>query len=276
MVAGVMGSTCGFATFPVASRRGGAFLCALLSVAMFHPAAPRAQDDPAPGGPAAAGTSVKSPSEPFEMTTYQFAILKNGPNTGKLTPEVSGPMLAIQLERFETLLKMGKLIVTGPVEGGGDVRGIAVFNMPDAGAVREMMKDDPFVKAGTMTIEIHPWFTAKGVFGRPPVFLDLEPCILGILSRPAGAPQFAEEKLQQLQEGHMGNIRAMHEAGELVTAGPFADDGTMRGVFLFRSSSEERVKELVSKDPSIQAHRLEMTLYHWRVSKGILPAADAP
>jgi len=46
------------------------------------------------------------------------------------------------------------------------------------------------------------------------------------------AEQTAEVKA--IQQGHMENIQRMARIGKLVLAGPFTDDGDLRGVFVFR------------------------------------------
>jgi hypothetical protein len=37
-----------------------------------------------------------------------------------------------------------------------------------------------------------------------------------------------------IQEGHMANIRKMADTGKLIVAGPFSDNGELRGVFIFK------------------------------------------
>lgn len=66
-----------------------------------------------------------------------------------------------------------------------------------------------------------------------------------------------------LQRAHMDNIRSMAESGELVLAGPFMDDGEVRGIYVFAVDSVEEAKQLTATDPAIQAGSLVMELHPW-------------
>jgi len=74
----------------------------------------------------------------------------------------------------------------------------------------------------------------------------------------------------------MANINAMAKAGELLIAGPFEEDTSLRGVFVFRTTDRARIEELVSKDPAVARGRLKVEPYTWYVSKGVLPAPAVP
>jgi uncharacterized protein YciI len=66
-----------------------------------------------------------------------------------------------------------------------------------------------------------------------------------------------------LQRAHMNNIQRMAEEGSLIIAGPFLDDGDLRGIYIFNVESIEEARELTATDPAIQAGRLEMELHPW-------------
>ena len=73
---------------------------------------------------------------------------------------------------------------------------------------------------------------------------------------------------ERIQAGHMAHIQAMHKAGKLVLAGPFLDDGDIRGIFLFMASSLDEVKALTAQDPAVQAGRLLMDIRPWYGPRG--------
>ncbi|HLP95884.1 MAG TPA: YciI family protein [Saprospiraceae bacterium] len=67
----------------------------------------------------------------------------------------------------------------------------------------------------------------------------------------------------QLQKGHLDNINRLAESGKLVLAGPFMDNGDVRGIYIFNVSTVEEARALTATDPAIQAGRLIMELHPW-------------
>jgi uncharacterized protein YciI len=67
----------------------------------------------------------------------------------------------------------------------------------------------------------------------------------------------------ELQKGHMANISRLAEEGKLVMAGPFLDDGEIRGIYIFDVKTIEEAKVLTETDPAIQAGSLIMELHPW-------------
>jgi uncharacterized protein YciI len=207
----------------------------------------------------------------YRMITYQFVMLMTGPEQAPLSPEESRRIQRAHLDHLQKLEDEGKMLLVGPIADGGPLRGIAVLTVESTEEARAIFDSDPWVKMGRLQAEIHPWWAADGIMRKVDDIMDHTSCYLGLLRRPAGAPDFSEEKLAALQEGHMANINKMADSGDLVIAGPMGDDGVLRGIFVFRTPEEERIREMVAQDPSIQAGRLEMDLYRWTIPSGSLP-----
>lgn len=74
----------------------------------------------------------------------------------------------------------------------------------------------------------------------------------------------------EIQKGHMANIQRLADEGKLVMAGPFEDDGDIRGIFIFNVTTIEEAKVLTATDPAIQAGRLIMELHPWYGSAAIM------
>jgi uncharacterized protein YciI len=92
---------------------------------------------------------------------------------------------------------------------------------------------------------------------------------VGFLYRgPKWTPEETPET-RKIQEGHMANILKMGAEGKLVIAGPFADNGDLRGLYVFRAASAEEAKALVESDPAVQAGRLRFELHPWYAAKNI-------
>jgi uncharacterized protein YciI len=92
---------------------------------------------------------------------------------------------------------------------------------------------------------------------------------VGFLYRGAKWTPEETEETRKIQEGHMANIQRMGAEGKLVIAGPFTDDGSLRGLYVFRASSAEEAKALVESDPAVKAGRLRFELHPWYAAKNI-------
>lgn len=66
-----------------------------------------------------------------------------------------------------------------------------------------------------------------------------------------------------MQRAHMDNINRMAEEGQLLLAGPFFDDGPLRGIYIFDVETVEEARALTETDPAIEGGRLEMELHPW-------------
>ena len=92
--------------------------------------------------------------------------------------------------------------------------------------------------------------------------------IMAFLKRGPDRPQDSV-KIVELQAAHMKNIRKLADEGILVLAGPFLDDGDLRGIYIFDVESIEEAKKLTESDPAIQAGSLIMELHPWYGSTAI-------
>ncbi|MDX2361295.1 MAG: YciI family protein [Crocinitomicaceae bacterium] len=66
-----------------------------------------------------------------------------------------------------------------------------------------------------------------------------------------------------LQAAHMANIGRLAEEGVLVLAGPFLDDGELKGIYIFDVETIEEARALTESDPAVQAGSLVMELHPW-------------
>lgn len=74
----------------------------------------------------------------------------------------------------------------------------------------------------------------------------------------------------QIQRAHMDNITSMADAGQLALAGPFLDDGELRGIYVFNVKTVEEAKALTETDPAVQSGRLIMELKPWYGSAALM------
>lgn len=85
---------------------------------------------------------------------------------------------------------------------------------------------------------------------------------LGLLVRgPAWTPD-RTARTDSIQAWHMANIGRMWHHGALVAAGPFANGGELRGVFVFRPG-DDPLDSLMAGDSALATQRLECRRYPW-------------
>jgi uncharacterized protein YciI len=78
------------------------------------------------------------------------------------------------------------------------------------------------------------------------------------------------EEARKLQAGHMANINRLAAEGKLVLAGPFADSGPLRGIYIFDVATVAEAEALTRTDPAIQAGSLVMELRPWYGSAALM------
>jgi uncharacterized protein YciI len=82
------------------------------------------------------------------------------------------------------------------------------------------------------------------------------------------------QEAQKLQAAHRANINRLAKEGKLVLAGPFADDGALRGIYVFDVATVAEAEALTKTDPAIQAGQLEMELHPWYGTAALMTVND--
>jgi uncharacterized protein YciI len=81
-------------------------------------------------------------------------------------------------------------------------------------------------------------------------------------------------EVAQIQLAHMNNINEMADKGQLVLAGPFLDDTSIKGIYVFAVETVEEAQKLTETDPAIQKGRLIMELHPWYGSAAMMEITD--
>ena len=90
---------------------------------------------------------------------YTFVMLKR---TLASTPELGKRNQIAHLKYLQKLKEEGKLPLYGPLTDNGEIRGICIFNLSDLDAVKKLIEEDPHIKSGHLTYELHPYFGIPG------------------------------------------------------------------------------------------------------------------
>ena len=79
-----------------------------------------------------------------------------------------------------------------------------------------------------------------------------------------------QAEADRLQKAHLENISRLAREGSLILAGPFLDEGDLRGIYLFDTEKLDEARQLVKSDPAIQAGSLVMELKEWYGSAALM------
>lgn len=77
-------------------------------------------------------------------------------------------------------------------------------------------------------------------------------------------------KAAELQKAHLQNIGRMADEGKLILAGPFLDDGELRGIYIFNVETLDEARQLTETDPAIKSGHLSIELKPWYGSAALM------
>lgn len=95
------------------------------------------------------------------MQQYFIAFLKKGSNRSQNKKEADS-LQKLHLEHLGKMYKEGYADISGPFGNDGDIRGITIYNTPTQQIADSLANLDPMVRSKRLTVEIHPWWAAKG------------------------------------------------------------------------------------------------------------------
>ena len=97
----------------------------------------------------------------YTMKRYVFIMLNSGETKSKDSIEAA-KFQEQHMAHLNKLEKEGKLIVAGPFEGGGEHRGLLIFDVETVEDALKLEGEDPSVKSGRLKMEAFYWWGAKG------------------------------------------------------------------------------------------------------------------
>lgn len=97
----------------------------------------------------------------YHMKRYWFVLYTKG-DAPPLDSATAATTLKAHLEHQDMQGKRGLIQVAGPFGDKGNWRGLLLYDCETQEEVEGYLKQDPFVKAGQLRYEIHPWYGAVG------------------------------------------------------------------------------------------------------------------
>lgn len=96
------------------------------------------------------------------MRQFVFGFFNVGPKPIG-TPEANAAIMDDHLANLWSMRQSGVLVAGGPAVGSETRAGVIVMVMDSVEKARVLLEQDPTVKAGRTTVELHQWFAADGI-----------------------------------------------------------------------------------------------------------------
>lgn len=205
-----------------------------------------------------------------KMVEFQMALLKRAPNWEEIKTTDPMALERAQTDYVKSLIASGNAVIAGRLTDDSNIRGVYILRAKSAAEAKEWADDSPAVKSGHLVVELHPWWSEE-VMKKTTTPDAMTTAYLAFLTR---GEKWTPEKTPQteaIQKAHMDNINRLAETKKLVVAGPFGDNGTLRGIFVFKVASLAEAQALAETDPAVKAGRLALDIHPWLVPEGILP-----
>jgi uncharacterized protein YciI len=224
----------------------------------------------------AGSTPAQAQNQPNAKPVQYFFVLLNRPTNAPQRSKEAGEKL--QEEHMANIHKMTaerKLLIAGPFMDDTLLRGIFVFQADSAAQVQEWANNDPAIRAGHLSAEVHgPWLIEPSAIHHPAEPPGFEQYTVVLMKRGdnwnPNAPEFIDVMKQ-----HHAFVKRMTDQGNMAIAGPFpfSDQGELRGVAIFRVGAEQTAK-LTQDDPIVKAGLLKAEIHPWGTGKGVLASGQ--
>lgn len=120
-----------------------------------------------------AALAQKLGADEYGMKSYVMVFLKEGPV--KIKDSVEREKLQnAHLKNIFKLADEGKLIVAGPFADDQEIRGIFIFNVSTVEEAKKLTETDPAVQAGTLIMELHPWYGSAALVEIPVIHKKIQ------------------------------------------------------------------------------------------------------
>jgi uncharacterized protein YciI len=202
-----------------------------------------------------------APKPEFQLETLYLVIMTNSSAEDHSHTEDIRKQHHIY---WQKIADKGDLLLVGPILDP-TIEAVIIFRANNKVEAVTIAANDPIVQRGMWAPSVHVWGTQKDVLKPIKLVEPSHTYYLGFLKRgEKWSPDDTPER-QRIQEAHLKNIGRLHEMGKLVAAGPFLEDGDLRGIFVFKTATLEEANELTNTDPAVQAGRLRVELHPWRL-----------
>ena len=223
----------------------------------------------------AAAAAFASAQSGVNSAQYFFVLLKRPTNAPQLSKEAGEKLQEEHIANIRKLHAEHKLLIAGPFMDDTSLRGIFVLVADSLAQAEQWTSSDPAIKAGRLAAEVHgPWAVDPSAIHPPATPEAMEQYTLVLMNSGEKwnpeAPAFTDTAKQ-----HHEFVKQMIDNQKIAIAGPFsfADPGDLRGVTIFRVSTDE-TKKLIQDDPIVKAGIIKPEIHPWITGKGVLAPGE--
>jgi uncharacterized protein YciI len=204
------------------------------------------------------------------LMQFQMALLKRGPKWSNEPSRERAAMRQRHVAHLRSMIEANKMMIAGAIRDDNELLEVHIFRTKSAAEATAWLNQDPAIAGGYLVPELHPWWS-EDVMKKTTTPTQLTTAYLAFLTR---GDKWTPEKTpatEAIQKAHLDNINKLADMKKLVVAGPFGDDGRLRGIFVFKVATIDEARSLAATDPAVQAGRLALQIHPWIVPEGILP-----
>jgi uncharacterized protein YciI len=220
----------------------------------------------------------------FDLFTIALLTLRD--DAPQLDEEAAAAIQDSHMTFNADLHEAGEILAAGPLTGAR-FRGLSVWSA-EPERVRLLREQDPSVRAGRLSAEVLRWVVPDGTvaFSRTRLprsvaevtrgSVQLDRFTVTLLAARPDAKPLDEGTRASLQDAHLARNADLHDAGQLLTAGPLRHD-VLRALGIWRLEPDQ-VQAHAAADPLVEAGRLAATVVPWMVPAGAIafPAGRLP
>ena len=100
---------------------------------------------------------------PVEMAQYFIGLIYKGDHWESFEPAAAAEIQKAHRANIVRLEQAGQMLLAGPIENAGELRGIFIYRTATLAQAEELVKTDPAVTAGRLRIEVYPFWAPKGL-----------------------------------------------------------------------------------------------------------------
>jgi uncharacterized protein YciI len=101
--------------------------------------------------------------------------------------------------------------------------------------------------------------------------MDFDRYTIALLLLRPDAPAWSEAEEARLQDAHMAHLADLHDAGQLLIAGPVLGepDRELHGLSILKVEPEQ-ARELNERDPAVVAGKYRVEIFPWIFPSGVV------